>query len=147
MRVALAADHAGVELKEVLKRLLDELGVDYRDFGANTTDSVDYPDFAADVARAVASGAYDRGVLVCGSGIGMAIVANKIPGIRAASVNDAPSARLSREHNDANVLTLGARLIDPARIREILQAFLDTPFEGGRHQRRLDKITNIENGK
>ena len=147
MRVALAADHAGVELKEVLKRLLDELGVDYRDFGANTTDSVDYPDFAADVARAVASGAYDRGVLVCGSGIGMAIVANKIPGIRAASVNDAPSARLSREHNDANVLTLGARLIDPARIREILQAFLDTPFEGGRHQRRLDKITNIENGQ
>ena len=147
MRVALAADHAGVELKEVLKRLLDELGVDYRDFGANTTDSVDYPDFAADVARAVASGAYDRGVLVCGSGIGMAITANKIPGIRAASVNDAPSARLSREHNDANVLTLGARLIDPARIREILQAFLDTPFEGGRHQRRLDKITNIENGK
>jgi len=147
MRVALAADHAGVELKEVLKRLLDELGVDYRDFGANTTDSVDYPDFAADVARAVASGAYDRGVLVCGSGIGMAIAANKIPGIRAASVNDAPSARLSREHNDANVLTLGARLIDPARIREILQAFLDTPFEGGRHQRRLDKITNIENGK
>lgn len=147
MRVALAADHAGVELKEVLKRLLDERGVDYRDFGANTTDSVDYPDFAADVARAVASGAYDRGVLVCGSGIGMAITANKIPGIRAASVNDAPSARLSREHNDANVLTLGARLIDPARIREILQAFLDTPFEGGRHQRRLDKITDIENGR
>lgn len=147
MRVALAADHAGVELKEVLKRLLDERGVEYRDFGANTTDSVDYPDFAADVARAVASGAYDRGVLVCGSGIGMAITANKIPGIRAASVNDAPSARLSREHNDANVLTLGARLIDPSRIREILQAFLDTPFEGGRHQRRLDKITNIENGR
>ena len=144
MRVALGADHAGVGLKDELKRELDALGVDYEDFGTNGTSSVDYPDFAAQVARGVSDGRFDRGVLVCGSGIGMAIAANKIPGIRAAAITDIESARLSREHNDLNVLTLGARQTDLARAAEILRIFLNTPFEGGRHVRRVEKIHQTE---
>jgi ribose 5-phosphate isomerase B len=144
MRVALGADHAGVGLKDELKGELDALGVEYEDFGTNGTSSVDYPDFAAQVARGVSDGRFDRGVLVCGSGIGMAITANKIPGIRAAAITDIESARLSREHNDLNVLTLGARQTDLARAAEILRIFLKTPFEGGRHVRRVEKIHQTE---
>lgn len=147
MRVALGADHAGFELKDRLKRLLDELGIAHEDFGTSSGQSVDYPDFAREVAAGVASGAFDRGILVCGSGIGMAIAANKVAGVRAAAVFDAETARLSREHNDLNVLTLGARLLPESRAREIVRIFLETVFEGGRHDRRLDKIRHLESGR
>ncbi|MDH4064224.1 MAG: ribose 5-phosphate isomerase B [Acidobacteriota bacterium] len=146
MRVALGADHAGVELKDALKRELDTLGVSYEDFGTNGPSSVDYPDFAAAVARGVSEGRFERGVLVCGSGIGMAITANKVPGIRAAAIADEASARLSREHNDLNVLALGARLTPGDRAAEILRVFLGTPFEGGRHSGRVQKIHETEKG-
>jgi len=144
MRVALGADHAGVVLKNTIKQLLDQRGITYTDFGTDSTESVDYPDYATDVARAVASGAHDRGILVCGSGIGMAIAANKIAGIRAAPVVDEASARLSREHNNANVLALGARLTAHDLAWRLVEVFLDTPFGGGRHQRRIDKIATLD---
>lgn len=144
MRIALGADHAGVALKDQIKALLDERGDDYTDFGTASRDPVDYPDYAIKVAREVASGAFDRGLLFCGSGIGMAIAANKIPGIRAAPVVDEVSARLSREHNDANVLSLGERLTPLDQARRFVQIFLDTPFAGGRHERRLAKITELD---
>lgn len=140
MRIALGADHAGVALKDDIKRLLDERGIAYTDFGSHTTESVDYPDFGAKVASEVAAGRFDRGILVCGTGLGMAIVANKVPGIRAAPVVDERSAVLSREHNDANVLALAGRLTPPDEARRLVALFLDTPFDGGRHQRRIDKI-------
>lgn len=144
MRIALGADHAGVQLKADIKKFLDERGVPYTDFGTNTTDSVDYPDFAETVARAVADGSHDRGLLFCGSGVGMAMAANKVPGVRAASVVDEVSTRLSREHNDANVLALGERLTPAATARQLVSTFLDTPFAGGRHQRRVDKISALD---
>jgi len=145
MRIALGADHAGVVLKHHIRQLLDERGISYQDFGTNSTESVDYPDLAATVAHEVASGAFDRGILVCGSGIGMAIAANKVAGIRAASVGDEDVARLSREHNDANVLALGERLTPPDAARRIVNTFIDTAFAGGRHQRRVDKLRALEN--
>jgi ribose 5-phosphate isomerase B len=144
MRIALGADHAGVALKEDIKALLDERGISYTDFGTNSTDPVDYPDYAVTVARQVASGAADRGILFCGSGLGMAMAANKVAGIRAAPVVEEESARLSREHNDANVLALGARITPPEAARRIVNIFLDMPFAGGRHQRRVDKITALD---
>jgi len=144
MRIAVGADHAGVTLKGDITRLLAELGVVYTDFGTDTTASVDYPDFAAIVARGVADGSFDRGILVCGSGIGMAIAANKVAGVRAAVAADETAARLSREHNDANVLALGARLTPADTARRIVSVFLDTPFAGGRHQQRVDKITALD---
>jgi ribose 5-phosphate isomerase B len=144
MRIALGADHAGVHLKADIKKFLDERGVSYTDLGTNTTDSVDYPDFAEAVAHAVADGSHDRGLLFCGSGIGMAMAANKVPGVRAASVVDDVSTRLSREHNDANVLALGERMTPPETARQLVATFLDTPFAGGRHQRRVDKISALD---
>ena len=144
MRVALGADHAGVGLKAAVRRVLDDLHIAATDFGTEAEVAVDYPDFAAPVARAVADGDCDLGILVCGSGIGMAIAANKIAGVRAATALDLESARLSRQHNDANVLALAARLTPADRAIEIVRAFLDTPFAGGRHQRRLDKIMDLE---
>ena len=144
MRIALGADHAGVALKHAIKRQLDERGIVYTDFGTDSTESVDYPDYARKVGEAVASGEADRGILFCGSGTGMAIAANKVHGVRAASVFDAESSRLSREHNDANVLSLGERVTSEDEARRIVDAFLDTPFGGGRHQRRVDKISAIE---
>jgi ribose 5-phosphate isomerase B len=144
MRIALGADHAGVHLKQDVRRLLDERGIAYTDFGTNAIDSVDYPDFAATVARGVADGTFTFGILVCGSGLGMAIAANKIDGIRAVAVTDVESARLSREHNDANILALGERLTPADQARTIVTTFLDTPFAGGRHQRRIDKISALE---
>jgi ribose 5-phosphate isomerase B len=147
MKVALGADHAGFQLKDHIKRVLDELGIAYEDFGTSSGQSVDYPDFAQAVAQGVSTGRFDRGILVCGSGIGMAIAANKVAGVRAAAVGDTESARLSREHNDLNVLALGARLTPESRARDIVRTFLQTPFEGGRHAGRVAKIQGIENGK
>ncbi|ODS53584.1 MAG: ribose 5-phosphate isomerase B [Acidobacteria bacterium SCN 69-37] len=144
MRIALGADHAGVALKDRIKVHLEARGISYTDVGTTGTESVDYPDFAAAVTRAIASGVCDRGVLVCGSGIGMAIAANKAAGIRAAAVTDDESARLCRAHNDANVLALGARLTDPDRAIHLLDLFLDTAFAGGRHQRRVDKLSALD---
>lgn len=144
MKVALGADHAGFALKDALKQTLDAMGVEHHDFGTTSGESVDYPDFAQAVAEGVASGRFDRGILVCGSGIGMAIAANKVHGIRATVVSDEASARLCREHNDANVLTLGARLTAPDRAQAIVGTFLTTSFEGGRHMRRIDKIHRLE---
>jgi ribose 5-phosphate isomerase B len=144
MRVAIGADHAGFSLKEAIKGLLAGLGIEVQDFGTASDQSVDYPDFAARVARGVAEGAFERGILVCGTGIGMAMAANKVAGVRAAPVTGLEGARLSRQHNDANVLALGARLTAPALALDIVRTFLDTPFEGGRHQRRVDKISDLE---
>jgi ribose 5-phosphate isomerase B len=147
MRIALGADHAGVALKDDIKRLLNERGIACTDFGTHSTESVDYPDFAAAVAHEVAEGRFDRGILVCGTGIGMAMAANKVAGIRAASVVDEDSARLGREHNNANVLALGARITAPDLARRLVNIFLDTPFAGGRHERRLDKIAALERAR
>jgi len=144
MRVALGADHAGVHLKDAVRSLLEARGVEVQDFGTVDETSVDYPDYAAQVGRAVAAGEVDRGILACGTGLGMAIAANKIDGVRAAPVVDLESARLSREHNDANILALGARVTSSDMALQIVSTFLDTPFAGGRHQRRIDKITALE---
>lgn len=143
MRIALGADHAGVHLKDSLKRTLDELGVTYQDFGTGSAESVDYPDYAHAVANGVAGGQFERGILVCGTGIGMAIAANKVPGVRSAAIVDTDTARLSREHNDLNVLTLGARMTPEVRAREIVKVFLETPFAGGRHATRVAKIEGL----
>ena len=144
MKIAIAADHAGYQLKDSLKKLLDELGLVYEDFGTTSGQSVDYPDYARAVAEGVATGGFDRGILVCGTGIGMAIAANKVGGVRAASIVDTDTAKLSREHNDLNVLALGARVLPESRAREIVKTFLQTPFEGGRHASRVAKIHAIE---
>lgn len=140
MHVALGADHAGVGLKDAVKAHLASRGITVSDVGTHGHGSVDYPDFAREVARAVRDGQADRGVLVCGSGIGMAIAANKVAGIRAAAIGDVTSAQLAREHNDLNVLALGARLTPPETALAVLDAFLDTPFAGGRHEQRVAKI-------
>ncbi len=147
MRIALGSDHAGVELKARVVKALDDRHLDYHDFGPSTGSPVDYPDYAARVAERVASGEFDQGILICGTGVGMAIAANKIPGIRAAHVVDRDGARLSREHNDANVLTLGARTTSVEQALDMVDAFLTTPFGGGRHQRRVDKIMALEGGR
>lgn len=147
MRVALGADHAGVHLKDAVRSLLESRGIEVQDFGTVDETSVDYPDYAARVGRAVAGGAADRGILACGTGLGMAIAANKIDGVRAAPVVDLESAHLSREHNDANVLALGARVTTADMALKIVATFLDTPFAGGRHQRRLDKIAALEHDR
>jgi ribose 5-phosphate isomerase B len=145
MKIAIGADHAGFELKEKLKQRLLAQGVEVDDRGTRSQESVDYPDFAAQVGREVASGRAQRGLLVCGSGIGMAIAANKVPGVRAANITSEEEARLSREHNDLNVLTMGARILDEDRASRILDAWLKTEFAGGRHQRRVEKISELEN--
>jgi len=144
MKVAIGADHAGYELKEQLLRMLREDGVEVEDVGTFSADSVDYPDFAAAVGRKVASGEAERGILVCGTGIGVAIAANKLDGVRAASCHDHFTARMARAHNDANVVTVGARVVGVGVAEEIVRTFLDTPFEGGRHGRRVDKIRALE---
>lgn len=143
-KIALAADHAGYEEKEKLKATLDEMGVKYDDMGTNSTDSVDYPDYALKVAEAVSSGDYDQGLLVCGSGTGMAIAANKVPGIRAAVAWNEDIARLARQHNDANVLSIAARFTPYDEVKKIVKAWFDADFEGGRHVRRVEKIEAAE---
>jgi ribose 5-phosphate isomerase B len=144
MMIAIGADHAGYQLKDSVKKLLDELGISYEDFGTSSGQSVDYPDYARTVAEGVAAGTFDRGILVCGTGVGMAIAANKVHGVRAAAIVDTDTARLAREHNDLNVLTLGARVLPESRAREIVKTFLQTPFEGGRHYERVKKIQALE---
>ncbi len=140
MRIALSADHAGYELKDLLAAWLAETGHEVIDLGTNSDDSVDYPDFGARLARAVASGDADRGIAVCGSGIGIAIAANRNPGCRCALVSEPLSAALARTHNDANAIALGSRLIGPEMAKACVAAFLSTDFEGGRHQRRVDML-------
>ncbi|HET6497960.1 MAG TPA: ribose 5-phosphate isomerase B [Coriobacteriia bacterium] len=147
MRVSIGSDHAGLGLKRALEEHLTAAGHDVSDVGTHDSTPVDYPDLAAAVGAAVSAGEADRGVLVCGSGIGVAIAANKIPGIRAANVSDPEMAKMSRLHNDANVVTMGGRYLSEDSAREIVDMFLRTPFEGGRHQRRVDKITALEHGR
>ncbi len=144
MKVAIGADHGGYRLKEDIKGLLEDLGVDYKDFGTHSTESVDYPDVALPVAQSVADGLFDRGILICGTGIGIGIAANKVKGIRAALVHDTFSAHACREHNDANILTMGERVIGSGLARDIVAIWLATDFEGGRHERRVEKIMTIE---
>ena len=144
MKVAIGSDHGGFRLKEELKALLTELTMDTHDFGTYTPESVDYPDISRQVAEAVAKGEYERGIIICGTGIGVSIAANKINGIRAALCNDVFSAKMSREHNDANILTLGERVIGPGLARMIVEVWLKTEFAGGRHACRVEKIMALE---
>src|SRR5215212_4716378 len=144
-KIAIGSDHAGFEEKEKIKEILDEIGVEYEDFGTTSTDSVDYPDFGAKVGRAVRDGEVRQGIVVCGSGIGIAIAANKIHGVRAAQAWNEETARLAREHNDANVLSIGARVLPEEEITKIVHAWFDAKFEGGRHARRVEKISQLEN--
>jgi RpiB/LacA/LacB family sugar-phosphate isomerase len=144
MKIALASDHAGYTEKERLKPLLRELGLEVEDLGTVSEDSVDYPDYALKVAEHVARGEVEQGVLVCGSGTGMAIAANKVPGVRAAVAWSEETARLARQHNDANVLALGARTTPEGEIPKIVRAWFETNFEGGRHAGRVEKIRQLE---
>jgi ribose 5-phosphate isomerase B len=143
-RIALGADHAGFPLKEKLKQFLQQDGYPCQDLGTWSEESVDYPDFARAVGESVAAGESNLGVLVCGTGIGMSIAANKVAGIRAAVVHDVTTAQLAHEHNDANVVTMGGRLLADAEAWEVLQAFLAARFAGGRHQRRIDEIAAMD---
>jgi len=144
MRIALASDHAGYAEKERLKTVLTDLGVEFDDLGTASDASVDYPDYARKVAEQVAQGHVEQGLLVCGSGTGMAITANKVPGVRAAVAWSEETARLARQHNDANVLAIGARTTPPADIPNIVRAWFSTQFEGGRHADRVAKISEVE---
>lgn len=147
-RVVIGSDHGGLQLKQELCGAMTRWGVEIEDVGCSTPQSVDYPDFAFMVTRAVLRGAASTvGVLVCGTGIGMSIAANKVPGIRAALCHEGYSAWMARAHNDANVLCLGGRTVGPELAREVLAAFLESSFEGGRHQQRLDKIAVVERGE
>ena len=142
--IAMGSDHGGVELKDYLAGVLRSKNIDVQDLGTHGRESVDYPDFGRLVSQQVSEGEADRGILICTTGIGMSILANKYPNVRAALVQNREAARSSREHNDANVLVLAGATTEPALAREILEIWINTPFAGGRHQRRLDKITEIE---
>jgi ribose 5-phosphate isomerase B len=144
MKIAIASDHAGYEGKERLKPVLDELGIQYEDLGTSSEESVDYPDYARKVGEEVAQGNVEQGLLVCGSGTGMAMAANKVSGVRAAVAWNEEIARLAREHNDANVLSLGARVTPAEDLPKILRAWFSAKFDGGRHERRVEKIREIE---
>ena len=144
MRIAMASDHGGFALKEELKVWLAEQGYEVEDFGCHSTDSCDYPDFAQAAARAVAAGTCARGIVICTTGIGVSMAANKVHGVRCALCGDPWSAEMTRRHNDANVLALGAGVVGPLLARQIVTAFLTHDFEGGRHQRRVDKVMAIE---
>src|SRR5687767_10824326 len=144
MKIAIASDHAGFEEKERLKPMLTEMGIEFEDLGSVAEESVDYPDYARKVAEEVSHGRVDQGLLVCGSGTGMAIAANKVPGVRAAVAWSEETARLARQHNDANVLAVGARTTPPTDIPKIVRAWFSTEFEGGRHAARVNKISDVE---
>jgi len=144
LKVIITGDHAGMTLRNEAISVLEELGYEYEDAGADCTNSVDYPDYGIPAAERVANGEFDRGIFVCGTGIGISISANKVKGIRCALVHDVFSAKATREHNDANVLAMGERVIGPGLAREIIYAFLTTDFEGGRHANRVEKISNYE---
>jgi len=144
MKIAIGSDHAGYQLKEEIKSLLEEKGLFYQDMGTDSEDSVDYPDFAYKVAKGVADNNFDKGILICGTGIGMSIAANKVKGVRAALCHNVFSAKATRNYNDSNVLTMGSRVVAKGLAREIVKAWLGEEFDGGRHQRRIDKISDIE---
>ncbi len=145
MKIAISSDHGGNILRQEIISLLEERGTAYEDFGPTTDESVDYPDYASAVSLGVAEGRFDRGILICGTGIGMSIAANKVKGIRCALVHDVFSAKATRGHNNTNVLAMGERVIGAGLAREIVEAWLDTEFEGGRHARRIEKLTALEN--
>lgn len=144
MKIALGADHGGFELKEEIQNYLKSAGYEVKDYGTYNTDSCDYPDIAIQVAEAVASKEFEFGILICGTGIGISIAANKVPGIRAALCSDTFSAHATREHNNANILAMGQRVVGPGLALDIVKTFLSTEFEGDRHIKRIDKITAIE---
>lgn len=144
MKIALACDHGGLNLKREIKKYLEENGYETLDFGTDAYDSCDYPDFALPAAEAVASGKCERGIVVCSTGIGVSIVANKVPGVRCAHCHDTYCAEFTRRHNDANMLALGEKVVGAGYALKIVEAFMHSEFEGGRHQRRVDKITAIE---
>ncbi len=145
--IALACDHSALEMKETVKGVLEEMGLKYEDFGTYTTDSCHYPVYGARAAKAVASGKCEKGIIICGTGIGISLAANKVKGIRCVACSEPYSARMSRAHNDANMLSIGARVIGPELAKMIVTEFLTTEFEGGRHQTRVDMLTAIENGE
>lgn len=147
LKIAIASDNGGFELKKEIIRFLEQKDIQYKDFGTFSTDSVDYPDVAIPCAEAVAGGEFTRGIIICGTGIGVCIAANKVKGIRAALCHDTFSARMSRMHNDANVLTMGGRVIGPGLATAIVEEWLKGDFEGGRHKRRIDKISHYENNE
>ncbi len=147
MRIAVGSDHAGFPLKETVRPLLEDAGHDVVDVGTDSEESADYPRFAAEAARLVAAGEAERAVIVCGSGVGVSIVANKVDGVRAVNAHDPDEAEISRRHNDANVLALAGRRLDDDGAREIVERFLGTEFEGGRHGRRVDQIAAVERGE
>ena len=142
--IALGCDHGGFALKEHIIDCLKNQGIEYKDFGCSCADSCDYPDFGAAAARAVAGGECEKGIVICTTGIGVSITANKVPGIRCALCSEPWSAEMTRRHNDANMLALGAGVVGPLMARQVVQAFLTHAFEGGRHQRRIDKISALE---
>lgn len=144
MKIAIGCDHGGITLKDSIVNYLEERGVQIEDFGTFGTDSVDYPDYAYKVARSVADGRADKGILMCGTGIGISIAANKVNGIRCALCHNSETARLTALHNDSNVLAMGGRVIDSDTAVDIVKTWLDTPFEGGRHINRINKISEIE---
>ena len=143
--IALGCDHAGFALKEKMKKVIEDLGLEYKDFGCYNENSVDYPVIAKDVCKSVTSGESEKGILICGTGVGMSIAANKVKGIRASLCGDTFSAKFTRLHNDSNVLCMGARVIGEGIAAEIVTTYLTTEFEGGRHERRVDLITALEN--
>ncbi|MBI3755329.1 MAG: ribose 5-phosphate isomerase B [Deltaproteobacteria bacterium] len=145
-KIAIASDHGGIELKEDIKIFLKEKGFDVLDMGTNGNESVDYPDYGVPLSEKVSQAKLEKGILICGTGIGMSIVANKFPNVRAALVSDVYSARMAKEHNDANILVIGGRVAGKGLAREMVRAWLEAKFEGGRHQKRLDKIKEIEKG-
>jgi ribose 5-phosphate isomerase B len=147
MKIAIGSDHRGYEVKRRIVSLLARLGHEVIDAGPSSSDSVDYPDFAFEVAKAVSSGKVDRGILICGTGIGMCIAANKVPGVRAAPCHDSITAEMSRRHNNSNILCLSADLLGAELVDRMVRIWLETEFEGGRHARRVDKITAYEKGK
>lgn len=144
LKIAISSDHGGNTLRKEIMGLLEELGFEYEDFGPKDNSSVDYPDYAQPVSEGVAAGKFDKGILICGTGIGMSIAANKVKGIRCALVHDVFSAKATRCHNDSNIIAMGERVIGAGLAREIVAAWLQTDFEGGRHERRIEKITAIE---
>lgn len=145
MKIALGSDHAGFEMKQAIKPVLEAEGHQVMDVGTDSEDSVDYPEFASKAAHLVADGEAERGIVVCGSGVGVSIVANKVNGIRAVNAHDPEEAEMSRRHNDANVLALAGRRLTESEAEAIMSTFLDTEFEGGRHERRVEEISAIEN--
>jgi ribose 5-phosphate isomerase B len=144
VKVAIASDHGGINIRKEIISLFKEMNIQYIDLGCDCNTSVDYPDYAIPVAEMVANGKVDRGILICGTGIGMSITANKVKGIRCALVHDTFSAKVTREHNNSNILAMGERVIGPGLAREIARIWLTTPFEGGRHENRVNKITMYE---